>query len=102
MLCREFFVSGKKYVFFASNEPSVYAACGNRFLKPRIDTGLLLYGLWDSVLWYGRISRSSAARHAADYSKRDPDRVLTGDHLVGDGHEKAGKVNNGRVRQKHI
>ena len=45
----------EKIRFFASNEPSVYAACGNRFLKPRIDTGLLLYGLWDSVLWYGRI-----------------------------------------------
>ena len=41
----------------ASYEPSVYAGSGIRFLKTRVDTGLLLSGLRDSILWYGRISR---------------------------------------------
>ena len=60
MSCREFFLfPGKKIDFWASNEPSVYAASGTRFSKSRIDTGLLLSGLRDSILWYGRISRSA-------------------------------------------
>ena len=47
----------------ASNEPSVYAGSGIRFLKTRVDTGLLLSGLRDSILWYGRISRLADQQH---------------------------------------
>ena len=56
-LCCEFFMCLHCfYIKIGQNEPSIYVGSGKRFLKARVDTGVLLSVLWDSILWYGRVS----------------------------------------------